>query len=122
MSISDKKCTKQAQNKLGKHGRRSSGAQALHQETRHTKEARLFRTLTTTNPTHQFVLLWMLPRSFTDLITMASSEWLSQEMEHAQTKEQKYPELDKEHIMGIDTHTTCLSGLRAHAKAPTEQS
>ena len=79
------------------------------------------QTSTMKSLTHLCVRLKTPPLNSTDQIIMENFGWSWPVMEHAKTNEQKLQELDKEHIMGIDTHTTSLSGLRAHAKAPIEQ-
>ena len=74
-----------------------------------------------TDLTRQPVLLGMSPRSSIDLITKASSEWLSQVTEHALIKAPNLHELGKEPSMATSTDTTVRSVQKVHAKAPTEQ-
>ena len=62
----------------------------------------------------------MLPLSFTYLITVANSEWLLQEMEHALIKVPNLQERGKEPSTVTSTHITFRSVLKAHAKVPTE--
>ena len=72
------------------------------------------------NQTHLSAPLWMSLPNFTDQTITENLGWSWLVMGHVQTKEQKKPELDKEHITGIDTHTIFPLGLRAHVKAPIE--